>query len=260
LRHSLGHRPICEIAPATRRDRERAAEARRGRSASRTPIRQARWHDESGLRDLRPRADGPAARPTFRLSEERLWDRVGPILAPRFGEQLVEDAAEDDRVGFGERVKHFQDCAEATRAGQLDEAACARCTDPVRIQLGPVILAERKRLQPSVAYQDAHWAEVAASLFVPDAQSDGEYARVFGTPHALGDKPLVVLTHSMWDMKPPFGEISYQSWVAAHRLTAEMSTRGTQPMVPMPRHNIQIDPPQAVIDTVVDVLAALEAP
>jgi pimeloyl-ACP methyl ester carboxylesterase len=193
-------------------------------------------------------------------SEERLWDRVGPILAPRFGEQLVKDAAEDDRVGIGEMVKHFQDCAETTRAGRLDEAAYARCTDPVRIQLGPVILAERKRLQATAAYQDAQWAEVAASMFVPDAQADGEYARVFGTPQALGDKPLVVLTHSMWDMTPPFGEASYQSWVTAHRLTAAMSTRGSQRMVPMSRHNIQIDQPQAVIDAVAEVLAAVKAP
>ena len=193
-------------------------------------------------------------------SEERLWERVGPILAPRFGEQLVKDAAEDDRVGFGELVKHFQDCAGTTRAGQLDAAAYARCTDPVRIQLGPVILAERKRLQSSVSYQDAQSAEVAASMFVPDVQADAEYARVFGTPYALDDKPLVVLTHSLWDMTPPFGEVSYQSWVTAHRLTAAMSTRGVQRMVPMSRHNIQIDQPQAVIDAVVDVLAALKAP
>ena len=192
-------------------------------------------------------------------SEERLWERVGPALTPRFGEKLVREASLDDRDGLGELVKHFAECAETARAGKLDDTAYARCTDPVRVQLGPVILAERKRLQSTTAYQNAQAAELASSMFVPDAGADAEYARLFGGPHPLGDKPLVVLTHSMWDMTPPFGEISYLSWVTAHRQSAALSTRGTQRMVPLSRHNIQIDQPQAVIDAVAEVLDQVRA-
>jgi len=191
-------------------------------------------------------------------SEERLWDRVGPALAPRFGAKLVGEAAEDDRIGFPELVKHFQECAATARAGKLDDAMYTKCTDPIRVQLGPVILAERKRLQPTVAYQDAQAAEAADSLFVPDAKADAEYARLFGAPRPFGDKPLVVLTHSMWDMTPPFGEIGWQSWVTAHQQSAALSSRGVQRMVPLSRHNIQVDQPQVVIDAVAEVLDALE--
>ncbi|MEO8672899.1 MAG: alpha/beta fold hydrolase, partial [Tahibacter sp.] len=176
-------------------------------------------------------------------SEERLWDRVGAALSLRFGSELVEAAAEDDRLGFPELVKHFQACADTARAGKLDDAAYARCTDPERVQLGPLILAERKRLQPSIAYLNAQADEAASSMFVPDAKADAEYARLLCAPHPLGDKPLIVLTHSLWDMTPPFGEIGWMSWVTAHQQTAALSTRGSQRMVPLSRHNIQVDQP-----------------
>lgn len=191
-------------------------------------------------------------------TEERMWARVGPVLAPRFGDALVRDARADDEGGIGEAVDHFRDCARDTRAGKLDDARYAQCTDPVRVPLGPVILAERRRLQASVAYQETQAAEIAACPYVPDAAADAHYAALFDGPHPFGDKPVVVLTHSLWDMTPPLGEIGYNAYVVAHRQTAALSTRGTQRMVPMSRHNIQIDQPQAVIDAVADVLDALK--
>lgn len=191
-------------------------------------------------------------------SEERMWARVGPALAPRFGEALVREARDDDDGGIREAVEHFRDCARDTRAGKLDDARYAQCTDPVRVPLGPVILAERKRVQATVAYQDAQAAEVAACPYVPDAGLDAGYAALFDGTHPFGDKPVVVLTHSLWDMTPPLGEIGYNAYVVAHRQTAALSTRGTQRMVPMSRHNIQIDQPQAVIDAVAEVLDALK--
>ncbi len=190
-------------------------------------------------------------------SEERLWDRVGPALTARFGEKLVREAALDDRSGFGELISHFRECADTTRAGKLDDAAYAKCTDPVRTQLGPTILAERRRLQATVAYQDAQLAESASSMFVPDANADARYAHLFAGPHPFGDKPVVVLTHSIWDMTPPFGETGYVSWVAGHKLTAALSTRGSERMVELSRHNIQVDHPDAVIGAVTEVLDAI---
>jgi len=193
-------------------------------------------------------------------SEERLWERVGPALSLQFGDTLVHDAALDDSSSFGELVAHLRECAQQTRAGKLDDALYAQCTDPVRTPLGPAILAERRRLQASSAYQDTQLGEAAASMFVADAVADAQYARLFGAaPHPLGDKPLVVLTHSVWDMTPPFGETGYASWVAAHRQTAALSTRGSERMVPLSRHNIQVDHPQVVIDAIAEVLDAIDA-
>jgi pimeloyl-ACP methyl ester carboxylesterase len=191
-------------------------------------------------------------------SEERLWERVGPELAPRFGDKLVGEAPLDDRSGFDELLAHLRECVDTTRAGKLDDAAYAKCTDPVRPQLGTAILAERRRLQATEAYQATQLAEAASSPFVSDAQADALYARLFAAAHPFGDKPLVVLTHSIWDMTPPFGEIGYASWVAAHRNTAALSTRGVERMVPQSRHNIQVDHPDAVIDAIAEVIDQLE--
>lgn len=193
-------------------------------------------------------------------SEERLWERVGPVLSLTFGDPLVHEAAQDDASSFGELIAHFRECADATREGKLDDAMYGQCTDPVRAPLGASINAERRKLQATVAYQDTQLAEAAASMFIPEATADAQYARLFGaTPHPFGDKPLLVLTHSIWDMAPPFGETGYASWVAAHRQTAALSTRGSERMVPLSRHNIQVDHPQVVIDAVAEVLDAIAA-
>jgi pimeloyl-ACP methyl ester carboxylesterase len=191
-------------------------------------------------------------------SEERLWPRVGAALAPRFGEALVRGAEADDAAGIAEGIAHFRQCAEAARAAPLEGEMYAQCTDPPRVQLGEAINAERRRLQPSAAYQAAQAGEFANSMFAPDAVADARYAQLFGGTHPFGDKPLVVLTHSLWDMAPPFGEIGWMSWLTAHRQTAALSTRGVQRAVPMTRHNIQVDQPQAVIDAVAEVLDQLE--
>lgn len=187
-------------------------------------------------------------------SEERLWPRVGPELVPRFGEALVRAAEADDAAGIAEAAAHFQACAEAARKAPLEGAMYARCSDPPRAQLGELVNAERRRLQPSAVYQAAQAGEFVHSMFASDAAADARYARLFGGPYPLGDRPLIVLTHSLWDMTPPFGETGWMSWLAAHRRTAALSARGEQRTVPMSRHNIQVEQPQAVIDAVGEVL------
>lgn len=190
-------------------------------------------------------------------SEERLWARVGPQLARRFGARLVRAAAADDRSGIDAAIAHFRDCAAASREGRMDEATYARCSDPVRAPLGAAILAERRRLQPLPAYQSAQADELAHSMFVPDAAADARYARLFGHGRPFHDLPLVVLTHSFFDMTPPYGEIGYAAWLAAHRQTAALSRRGIQRMVPLSRHNLQVEQPQVVIDAIAALLQTL---
>lgn len=190
-------------------------------------------------------------------SEERLWDRVGLLLVPRFGEKRVDEARSDDAESIQAGIAHFRECAAKARQAPLDDAAYAACTDPPRPPLGSAINAERRRLQPFAAYQSAQAEEFAHSMFASDPAADARYAALFGGADPFADKPLVVLTHSVWDMAPPFGETGWQSWLTAHRLTAAMSSRGVQRVVPMTRHNIQVDAPQAVIDAVDEVLEAL---
>ncbi|MFN3310463.1 MAG: hypothetical protein ACK40R_02020, partial [Thermomonas sp.] len=191
-------------------------------------------------------------------SEERLWPRVRPRLLARLGPAVIRDAMADDADGIRAGIAHFQDCASQARAAPLEGGAYVRCTDPVRPQLGPVINEARRQLQPLPAYQQAQADEFAYSMFAPDTDRDARYAKLFGRL-ALADKPLIVLTHGFWDMTPPFGEAGWLSWVTAHRLTAALSTRGLQRMLPMTHHNIQVEQPQAVIDAVEAVLDTLAA-
>lgn len=189
-------------------------------------------------------------------SEERLWDRVGPVLAPRFGARLVAEARADDAAAIKGGIEHFQGCADKARKASLDEVTRKQCSDPIRIQLGTVINDARRKLQAHAAYQAAQADEFAYSMFAQDKMADARYAKLFaGKPFA--DKPLVVLTHSIWDMTPPFGETGWLSWVTAHQLTADLSSRGKAVVIPMTRHNIQVDQPKAVIEAVDGVLDAL---
>jgi predicted alpha/beta superfamily hydrolase/pimeloyl-ACP methyl ester carboxylesterase len=192
-------------------------------------------------------------------SEERLWPRVGATLAARFGEALVRDATADDASSIAAGIAHFRGCADEAKRRPLDDARYAQCTDPVRIQLGETILAERRRLQSNPVYFETQAGEFEHSMFARDERADARYAKLFGSGQSLGDIPLIVLTHSQWEMTPPFGEIGYVAWLTAHRDTAALSARGEQRMVPMSRHNIQIDQPQAVIDAISEVLDELQA-
>ena len=126
--------------------------------------------------------------------------------------------------------------------------------DPVRRPLGEAILAERRRLQPQRAYLEAQAAEIAGSMYVPDAAADAGYARLFDRKAALGDMPLIVLTHGYYDMSDDNSEVHYLSWRMAHAQTAALSTRGRQRMVPNSMHNLQIDSPGAVVDAILAVL------
>lgn len=191
-------------------------------------------------------------------SEERLWPRVGGVLTKRFGARLVAGAAADDAAGIKAGIAHFRACAEAARNKPMDAGTYRGCTDPERVQLGADILAERRRLQASVDYQDAQAREFEFSMFAIDPEADRRYERLFAGGHPFGDKALIVLTHGLWDMTPPFGETGWQSWLVAHRRTARLSRRGKQRMVEMSRHNIQIERPEAVIDAITEVLDTLD--
>lgn len=85
------------------------------------------------------------------------------------------------------------------------------------------MIAERKRLQATAVCQGTQANEVASST-------------------------------------PPFGEISWMSWVTPHRQSAALSARGTQRVVPQSRHNIQVDHPQPVVDAISEVLDAVKTP
>jgi pimeloyl-ACP methyl ester carboxylesterase len=194
-------------------------------------------------------------------SEERGVERVGEAMRARFGDKLVADSDADDKEGIAGAVAHFADCVQAAEAGKLatDAALYSQCSDPPRTQLGPELVAEREKLQKSPTFQRAQKAELEFSVYGADTSANAHYARLFGGAHPFGDKPLIVLSASMFDMAPPFGELNYATMTALHTQTAALSTRGLRRMVPRSRHNVQLDAPGAVVDAIVEVLDQLPA-
>lgn len=190
-------------------------------------------------------------------SEERLMERVGPALSARFGQSLVSTLQKENDEGIAALMAHFKECAAEARAGALTDARYKKCTDPVRAQLGTVILAERRILQATPSYQEAQSNELADSMYAKHPEADMRYARLFAGDAPLGDIPLLVLTHGLWDMSDATSEVDYQSWRQAHVLTAALSKRGAQEMVPNARHNIQIDNPSAIVNVIERVLKML---
>jgi pimeloyl-ACP methyl ester carboxylesterase len=194
-------------------------------------------------------------------SEERGAQRVGAAMRAKFGDKLVADSEADDRESIAAALAHFDGCIKAAEAGGLapDSPMYSQCTDPPRPPLGAQILAERPKLQQSAAFQRAQKAELEYSVYGADTSAEARYAQLFDRPHPFGDKPLLVLSSSMFDMAPPFGELNYATMSALHTQTAALSTRGERRMVPRSRHNVQIDQPQAVVDAIVEVLAGVRS-
>ena len=190
-------------------------------------------------------------------AEERLMERVGPALATRFGPSLVSTLQQENDEGIAALMAHFRECAAEAHAGALTEDRYKRCTDPIRTPLGTAILVERRILQATTTYQDTQSNELADSMYGKHPEADARYARLFGGKAPLKDIPLFVLTHGLWDMSDVTSEVDYQSWRQAHVLTAALSTRGAQEMVPNTRHNIQIDNPAAIVSTIERVLKML---
>jgi pimeloyl-ACP methyl ester carboxylesterase len=186
-------------------------------------------------------------------SEERVWDRMGDELSVRFGPELVRTARKEAE-GVSGLIAHFRKCARKARNGGLDETWYRRCTDPVRTPLGEAILADRRVLQATVDYQDTQWRELRDSMYGDHPEADARYARLFAGPAPLGDLPMLVMTHGLWDLSDATSEVHYRAWRGAHAQTAALSRRGTQEMVPMTNHNIQVEHPKAVIDAVERVL------
>ncbi|WP_257389266.1 alpha/beta fold hydrolase [Tahibacter caeni] len=191
-------------------------------------------------------------------AEERLWDRVESSLSRRFGAAAVRAARAEDEQDIAAAIAHFADCAQTARAGALTAQKYRRCTDPVRFPLGTVILQERRVLQQTATYQDTQASEIAHCMYAKNPAADARYRRLFAGRQPLGDLPLVVLTHGLYDLSEPNWEVHYRSWRKAHELTASLSRRGRHEMVAFANHNIQIDRPDVIVDAVLAVLATAE--
>lgn len=192
-------------------------------------------------------------------SEERSTERTHPWLVARMGEVAAARIELADIDGIRFLMTRYERCAAAAREAPLEPASITyrRCTDPVRPRLGPAIAAERLRLQVTETYQTAQASEIANSVYGGD-EADSIY-RILFSGQPFGEKPLVVLTHGLFDASDPADAADHEAMVRMHRESAALSRRGIQRVVPETSHNIEIDAPQAIVEAVREVLAQLPA-
>jgi len=79
----------------------------------------------------------------------------------------------------------------------------------------------------------------------------------------LGDMPLVVLSHDpdklMGDLSPEAARSTNEAWEKMQEELASLSTRGTQKIVKGSGHYVQLDHPEAVVDSIHDVFNQVRA-
>ena len=191
-------------------------------------------------------------------SEERMEARGRAQVTAKFGEETAKKMfSEDD--GTAEWLAHFQDCAAAAKKQDLDPLSdlYKKCTDPMHVRLGAVLAKERQVVQVRYAYQAAQASEAVNCVYGTNPLLDEQYKGIFGVKNALGNKPLIVLSHSIVDTQEPLAEEQQYVWLALHEQTAASSTRGLHRIVPNTHHNIEVDQPQAIVEAINDVLNSL---
>ncbi len=190
-------------------------------------------------------------------SEERTPERARPLLRKRFGASIAARSELADLTLFAWLTDRYTRCAAAAREAPLDPASPTyrRCTDPVRKPLGPETAAARARIQVTAAYQGAQASEVLNSVYAGE-RADRVYRDVF-RPGVFGRKPMVVLTHGLYDARDPIEVAGQAVGIALHEETARLSRVGKHRVVPGTSHYIELDAPDSVTAAITEVLGAL---
>jgi pimeloyl-ACP methyl ester carboxylesterase len=189
-------------------------------------------------------------------SEERTFARTRKRLEKSFSMPVVARMELLSHTELLEAVANYAECTDTARAKDLDPTSplYARCTDPVRDPLGPEIAAERQVVQVRLAYQAAQASELSSCVY-GDPGSDHVYGRLFSGKHPLGNLPLIVLSHSIFDETDLSDKIEFRGWLMLHEQTAALSRAGVHRIVPETHHDIEIDKPSAIIDAVAEVVS-----
>ena len=191
-------------------------------------------------------------------SEERMEARTRTQVTAKFGEETSKKMfSEDD--GSSAWLAHFQECAQAAKKQDLDPLSdlYKNCTDPVHIPLGSVLAKERQVIQVRYTYQAAQASEAVNCVYGVNPLLDEQYKGIFGVKNALGNMPLIVLSHSIVNTQEPMAEEEQYVLLALHEQTTASSTRGRHRIIPNTHHNIEVDQPQAIVEAINDVLTSL---
>lgn len=192
-------------------------------------------------------------------SEERAADRTRALLRRKYGAGFTARSELLDHAWMTMLLERYRRCAEAGREGPLDPTTLTyrRCSDPPRAQLGDAVAAERQRIQVGETYQAAQASEILNSIY-GDLRGEPIYADLF-RPGAFGRKPMIVLTHGVFDPEDPLDAAAQTQIVALHAETARLSRNGRQRTVPDTGHHIELQDPQAIVDAIATVLDEVAA-
>ena len=194
--------------------------------------------------------------PTEELEEER----ARPLVTAKFGANKFKEMYSEENGPAG-WLAHFQTCVDTAKQQDLDPASdlYKQCTDPAHLPLGSLIAQERQLIQVRYAYQAAQASEAQNCVIAPVPQLNEQYTRIFGKKNVLGNLPLIVLSHSILDMRSPTAGEDQYVLVALHDQTTASSTRGKHRVVPNTHHNIEVEDPQAIVLAINDVLDMVAA-
>ncbi len=186
------------------------------------------------------------------FAKQNPGDVIGMVLVdPSFdsmAERLLR-ATPSDQLWIKNQLAHLKRCEAAAKAGDLRPgteayAACAFHPQPDRTEA------------LNTAYHDmslrvSYWRAVA-SEFSAATREKADWP--------LGDMPLIVLSAGARESSPVLpieADAVERLWAEAHEELARLSSRGTRRIVSDGKHAIQWDRPQAVIDAVLEVIAAV---
>jgi len=185
-------------------------------------------------------------------------DQVGGMVLVDPETEHEERRLEPVSPGFFAKLKAQSEvvraCLTATEAGAPTPGSkAATC-----------VITPSPEYPPEV---NAHFTETSSHpAFYRESLSEEEEAwgagsdQVAAAKRSYGDRPLIVLTSSSSDRPDPSHPDPYfdartQVVVAMHREVAQLSSRGSERLIPGATHQIMLSVPQAVIDAVNEVVA-----
>ncbi|MYM39977.1 alpha/beta fold hydrolase [Duganella qianjiadongensis] len=191
-------------------------------------------------------------------TEELELERARPVVTAKFGAATFNKMYAEEN-GPSAWLAHFQVCVDAAKKQDLDPLSdlYKQCTDPVRQPLGSLIAQHRQTLQVRYVYQAAQASEALNCVIANNPALDAQYSRIFGKKNALGNLPLIVLSHGLVDMESPFPQEDQYVLLALHDQTTALSTRGRHRVVPNTHHNIEVDDPHSIVVAINEVLEML---
>ncbi|WP_340647634.1 alpha/beta hydrolase [Phenylobacterium sp.] len=177
---------------------------------------------------------------------------VGMVLVdPSFDDMAKRllKVTPSDQVWIESQFTHLKRCELAAKAGDLRPGtdAYAACV----FQPQPDLTEALNKTYHDMSLQASYWRSLA---------SEFSFAARDKADWPLADMPLIVLSAGDRERPPrPPEEVEaiQRVYADAHEQLAALSSRGARRVVPNSKHAIQWDRPQAVIDAVREVIAAV---